>query len=292
MDEVHAKLPREIRDMIWNYLLVSLPGSVELIDQILTDTALNAKTCKEPSDGPWPVQACFVGPWARAEILEIRYRKIFRTPVFKYRGILLLEGLATADAYNTGLKPIQFLRHLELHWDMGGQEWQNHRDPEYWPQSTEQPSWKACFEALRCVKHKSHFTFDLRIRETGSNRSGKHLRHLLETFRPVYEELRAAGAKINISRECWRMNCDKFWLDLAEYYTMDADEWYAQFLERCIESDLIARKRLQAARLIEGPDEITTNDVQDWHVEDDQEVDEMFERRRTTEMQSGPGRCQ
>jgi len=191
VDEVHATLPREIRDMIWTYLLDTEPKAVMRLDQALLETVRHARYCEERADGPWFVQACFVGPWVRVEILELRYRKLFTTFVSTSRDVSLLHDLASVDAYHTGLKPMQFVRHLTLRWDMGAS-----RDPAYWPQTTGQPSWKACFEALLQIRYMSTFSLGFQVRE-----SGPHFEHLLETFRPMYERMTAAGAKITIKHE-------------------------------------------------------------------------------------------
>jgi hypothetical protein len=129
VDEVHATLPREIRDMIWNYVLDSEPKAVKRLDQVLVETAMHARTCEKLADGPWFVQACFVGPWARVDVLELRYRRLFTTIECSRRDISLLYDLATVDAYHTGLKPMLFVRHLVLQWDMGRDSGKARRDP-------------------------------------------------------------------------------------------------------------------------------------------------------------------
>jgi hypothetical protein len=257
-------------------VLDSEPKAVKRLDQVLVETAMHARTCEKLADGPWFVQACFVGPWARVDILELRYRRLFTTIQCSWRDISLLYDLATVDAYHTGLKPMLFVRHLVLQWDMGRDSGKARRDPKYWPQATEQPSWEACFEALRQVRCKSYFRFDIQIAESGAKRSGEHFRHLLETFRPVYEEFTAAGANITITRQHPPKGRERISLNVTPFFTMDKDVWYEQFLAHCIESDLIVRR--QVADMDGDQREITVDDVQDWHVEADKEFDDMFEQ--------------
>jgi hypothetical protein len=270
VDEVYATLPREVREMVWYYLFQSEDKRVKQIDQTLTETVLHAKYCEEPSEGPWFIQACFVGPNVRTEMLELRYRKIFSTFRYTGRGVYALPDFATADAYHTGLKPLQFVRRLELDWSVVEYNVHRLRDPEYWPTSIEQPSWKACFDALRQVRYKSSFRFNLRIRELGPQRSGKHFGHLLETFRPVYEELIAAGSTIAItSLRQWTKEKDME-LDATDFYKMDKEEWYKRFLTHSIKWDIIAMddRRANAGEAA----------VEDWHAEGDKEFDNMIER--------------
>ena len=232
MDEIYATLPREIRDMIWSFVLDSEEAAVKEMDQTLSETVVHAKYCEQPSDGPWFIHGCIIGPYARTEILELRYRKLFSTFVCKNRGISVLRDLATADAYHTGLNPLPFVRRLELHWRIDLNSNEALRDPEYWPHSTiDRPSWKTCFDALRQIKDKSHFCMELRIREVGSRRSVKHFGHLLETFRPVYDEMIQAGAEIRItSLRQWLVD-KEMELDVTNFYGMDKEDWYKQFFE-------------------------------------------------------------
>ena len=271
VDELHTELPLEIRNMIWTYLLESEPDAVKRIDQALTETALHAKDCENTSDGPWLVQACFMGPYARTEILELRYRVLFSTFICKNRGISVLHGLATADAYHTGLNPIHFVRRLELHWRIVFNSNEALRDPEYWPHSNiDRPSWKTCFDALRRIKDKSHFSMELRIREVGSRRSIKHFGHLLETFRPVYDEMIQAGAEIKItSLRQWLVDKDME-LDVTNFYGMDKEDWYKQLLSHSVDWDLKAAKRWN----VKAPE----GSLREWHVEGDKEFDDMVER--------------
>jgi hypothetical protein len=257
--------------MIWTYLLDSEQDAIKQIDQALIETVLHAKYCEDPSDGPWLIQACFVGPYARTEILELRYRKLFSTFVCRGRGISVLHDLATVDAYHTGLKPIQFLRRLELHWRIHYDTNEALRDPEYWARSNiDRPSWKCCFDALRQVQYKSHFSMELRIREMGSRRSIKHFGHLLETFRPVYDEMIKAGAGIKItSLRQWLVG-KEMELDVTNFYGMDKGEWYKQLLSHSVEWDLKAGK-WWSEKAPEGS-------LRDWHVAGDKEFDDMVEK--------------
>ncbi|KAF2832869.1 hypothetical protein CC86DRAFT_399534 [Ophiobolus disseminans] len=238
VDEVHASFPLEIRDMVWAYLLESDDKAVNEIDQVLTET--------------------------------LRYRKLFSIFECKTRGVSLLHDLATVDAYHTGLVPIKFVRRLELHWTINYNTSETLRDPEYWPHSIDRPSWRSCFDAFRQVRHKPHFSMELRIRELGSKRSVKHFGHLLETFRPVYDEMTAAEAKIAIvSLRQW-LDDEDMELHVTDYYDMDKEAWYAQFLSKIIEWDVRAAKHWTK-------DEHESS-VRGWHVEEDREFDDMVKK--------------
>jgi hypothetical protein len=208
-------------------------------------TTLYSRTSKHSditTDDPWIIQACFVSDSARIEIVESRYRKVF--PSFEcnsWRGISVLHDLATADVYLTGFTPIQFVKKMDLYCTID--DWldvnEAQRDPQYWPQIRTRPSWKSCFDALGQIIDKAHF--DMCIQFEGNGFSVKHLGHLLETFRPVYSELVAAGAQVSIVFcQCYLVDGAKqtdlitFYdkqtdLRSTTFYKMERLDWYGGF---------------------------------------------------------------
>jgi len=226
--------------MIWSHLCDSEDGAVQQIDDALLKDIKRERRHETTADDLWIIQACFVGDRARVEIVESRYRKVFSS--FKCdscRSISVSYDMATTDVYHTGFTPIQFVHKMELCWTINNRPNVDDalRDPQYRPQSSTRPSWKSCFDALDHIIDKAHF--DMRMQFNGNGFSVKHLGHLLETFRPMYSELLAAGAKVRIVfRQGYLIGGDgptdsvhvvEKHTDLTNFYEMDRLYWYDGF---------------------------------------------------------------
>jgi hypothetical protein len=79
----------------------------------------------------------------------------------------------------------------------------------------------------------------------------------------------SAGARIVIvSLREWLVD-ENTELHVTDYYSMERDAWYAQFLSRSIEWDLRAAKQWNK--------DVEESSVRNWHVEGDKEFDDLVE---------------
>jgi hypothetical protein len=201
VDKVYSAFPREIRDMIWMYLYELEANATANLDLALYSSVLGlpGERIDDENLEPWFVQFHFMGVFARREMLELRYRHCFTI----FHGSMLsdLHRIATVDPHKVGLIPIRFVQKVRIRWK-ADEGLEPLRDPEYWPTERFQPTWKACFDALRQIRHKGRFDMELRIKDRiygmGQLVNRKHFAHLMRTFRPVYTELKEAGARIRI----------------------------------------------------------------------------------------------
>jgi hypothetical protein len=189
--------------MIWIYLYELEANATENLDLALYSSVLGLPGEKIDDEflEPWFVQTRFMGVFARREMLELRYRHCFT--IFHGSMLSELHSIATVDPHSIGLIPIQFVQKVRITWTLD-EGFEPLRDPEYWPTERFRPAWKACFNALRQIKHKGRLDMELRIEGhsygMGQRSSREHFAHLLKTFRPVYTELLEAGATIKIYR--------------------------------------------------------------------------------------------
>ncbi|KAH7080367.1 hypothetical protein BKA63DRAFT_242415 [Paraphoma chrysanthemicola] len=270
VQDIQVAFPREIRDFIWTALLALEWSATADIDGVLCSKYDPVGARYERGEDPWFVQACFVGDEARREILELRYKEVLSDLNIE-RSVSFLRTLTTDDAFHTGMGPAQFLRKLSLHWNLKGVKDACHgteeslRDPAYWPQDGFTESWTSCFGALRHIRHKAAFEMQFVMREANEELSVKHLAHLLRTFKPVYDELSAAGAKITISLDRWYYVHEASPLELNDVFSGTTGVWDAHLRER-----------------IEAWDRETTEKgfitPRDWDVEGDKQFDELFEK--------------
>lgn len=143
------------------------------------------------------------------------------------------------------------------------------RDPEYWPTERNRPSCKACFNALRQIKNKERLDMELYIEDHNAKLSIKHLAHLLETFRPVYEELIAAGAKIKILSVFFNFMSGDREADITSCYTMKREAWLEHFKRSSEEMN----QELQEEEVDTGFDLRRV-----WDVEGDREFDDCMRK--------------
>ncbi|KAF2874869.1 hypothetical protein BDV95DRAFT_563806 [Massariosphaeria phaeospora] len=241
---MHATLPRELREMIYSYLL-SCPeekatvkkmttGLDKYLAYFLSGNPTHYKDtwgydcCPPKRSYPYFVQAAYVGSETQHEILEQVYRNHFNTCDLKM-GLYVLDSLATLD-YDPGLVPLHSIRELIIRWRVEPGMTQCLRDPEYFDLGDNHtnltiPTWKQCFQSLLSVKVKNKFVFILRLRD--DHLSLKHLGHLLETFRPVYNCLLAAGSRIYLLYLNREVSGAVIRIDLTEYFSKPADVWRA-----------------------------------------------------------------
>ena len=244
VEYLYDTLPRELRDIIWNLLLDNTWSSqdwstivqqLNSCDNISDDEILKRDTTAVP----WLAQTGFMGDGARQEIIKTLIKRHFQ--YHHAWGIYELYDLATKDPYQVGLTRMEVLRHLDLIWIMRPRDGDIPMcDPQVSSGIPSQyslkiqlpwetlPSWKLCFEALLRVKHKDRFMLNATV---NSDHLGlDQLVRLLETFKPVYEHLVAAGSQAKIRY----LFCDRFRLlddqpllelDLLEFFSTDHDTW-------------------------------------------------------------------
>jgi hypothetical protein len=234
-----AALPRELRDMVWTYLLDD-EKTMKKVEEYLQHTV--KAEVNPAADHVFLVQAGWIGEQAAREILEPLYKKAFKTFACKDRGVSVLHSL-TMDVCGAGLTPMRFVKKLEVFWEVeGGGRAGNEalRDPGHWRKRRRRdfirrPSWKACFESLLQMPDPSLFSMHFRIFDM--NISTEHLALLLEAFEPVYEHLVASGSRIQIFY-CHCPGClgsSHAVLDLTRYIGLDMEVWRGELEDRVSE---------------------------------------------------------
>ncbi|KAF2874870.1 hypothetical protein BDV95DRAFT_616118 [Massariosphaeria phaeospora] len=217
-DAVHAALPWGLRNIVYSHLL-SFPEEERQLPDMKIDLEWNLLySPHDPRDGFEPYFIRYTGAGTRAEIFELMYRRHYAT--YECDRISVLRHLVNRNRRHR-LIPLHFIRELTIRWEAQRSR-EPLRDPKFFrnDETAGLPSSKYCFEKFLTVPEKDRFTFTLRI--SFSNLSLKHLGHLLESFRPVYTSLVAAGSKIRI---VYRFHTVEF--DLTDYYSKPADLWRA-----------------------------------------------------------------
>ncbi|OAL50337.1 hypothetical protein IQ07DRAFT_643614 [Pyrenochaeta sp. DS3sAY3a] len=273
VEAMHQALPRELRDMVYNYLFnverLRVGNARRRLKKIVKDQ-WKRPTRPNRLSWIWFLNAAFAGDNPRREMLELLYARVFAILDYPCTILDSLHRLGTFDESGCGLLPIHFVRHLRVRLVVGTWWTGKLRDPLYWSNKSGLLSWKSCFAILRQVENKRYFRMRIIIANPGRI-STKHVGHFLEVFRPLYCELTTAGAHIYLQLDVCYSGIDSL-IDLCQLYEQRKAKWSA-ILKTMIREKGVEWNRANAVR------PWMPKWVSKWDEEGDKAFDEAMESR-------------
>lgn len=212
-EQIHKKLPRELRNHIYGYLLGPRPEK----------PVPRLTLIKQRRREIWFSES-WVGRQFTIEICEMAYR----TDNLQLCGSFNLPDLLLLPEDN-GVLPVAHMRSLVLKIDL------NYRTcvreccytalpppPRPFPHF-QLDELSDSLQALYKIKRKSGFKLDIKI--TSGDLDPPRLKDTLDAMKPIIVKLKEEGMKITIAYELFMMRTNRFPDDLMVYYAETSVDW-------------------------------------------------------------------
>lgn len=231
---MQASLPRELRDMIYNYIWSKddpMPTGVSSTqEECLLETPCPGRPCQCLQNiklSPWLNPAC-VGQQTALECVDALYRN---SPHFfnSYTPEMVAQKLS-GDPFHVGFKPVSVVREMDIHIDIDQCLSKETRSCENGGSYSLRNATAAAAKSLLEIPHKHIVSLNISIEQRCIQFS--KLVEVLDILRPMVEVFHKEGARVKLEYY-HESKCGWSFLvkDLAKVFECGFEAWQTEFAD-------------------------------------------------------------